>query len=96
MAVLINSAVQIYRVKNVNDAKNILDTAKPDTVGMDESTVEIYKDVEFQFNTIKVRRVQKPEIDSICEKFTMLNIIKDQDKPAIAAAALALTENSSD
>jgi hypothetical protein len=96
VTVLINSTVQIHRVKNVNEAKEILDTAKPDIVGMDESTAEIYEDVKFQFNTVKVRRLQKNEMDSLCNSLTMLNIIKDQDKPAIVAASLALTEKSSD
>lgn len=96
VAVLIDSSVQIHKVKSINEAKEILETAKPDVVGMDESTVEIYEDVKFQFNTVKVRRVQKDESESICSGLTMLNIIKDQDKPAITAAVLALTEKASD
>ncbi len=96
VAVLINSTVQVHRVKNLNEAKEILDTAKPDVVGMDESTSAIYEDMKFQFNTVKIRRVPKEEADSIYQNLTMLNIAKEQDKPAIVAADLALIEKISD
>ncbi len=90
VAILINSTVQIHRVKDVNEAKDILSVAKPDVVGMDASSSAIYEDIEYSFNTVKIARPSKEDIDKVVSKLIMLNIIKEEDGPAIVSACLAI------
>lgn len=95
VAVLIESSVHVHRVKSVNEAKDILATAKPDIVGMDISSAEICDEIGYSFNTIKVERTQEAKTKELLSKLTLLNIMKEGDKPAIIAAYNA-RENSKD
>ena len=95
VAILINSTVQIHRVKDVNEAKDILSVAKPDVVGIDISSSDIYEDIEYSFNAIKIARPSKEYSDKTIGKLTMLNITKEEDKPAIISAWLAIEKSSS-
>lgn len=93
VAVIINSSVHIHRVKDLNEAKSILETAKPDVVGMDISSANIYEDLKYSFNAIKVERMTSAQLGEIIKKLTFLNIKKEDDGNAIGAAYAAL-ENS--
>ena len=90
MAVLINSTVQVHRLRDINEVKEILSVAKPDIVGMDITSAEIYDDVKYSFNVTKVMQSSSEETDKLLSKLTMLNITNGIDKPAIAAACAAL------
>ncbi len=87
VAVIINSSVQVHRVKTLNEVKEILNTAKPEIVGVDKSAAEIFDDISFSFNTEKVDTKNADETS--IKSLTMLSITKDSDKCAINAAYLA-------
>ena len=85
LAVIIDNSVHIYRVKTLNDAKDILNTSKPEVVAVDKSASEFYEDLEYGFNTVKFES-SVHDISAPMKKLTPLNILKDRDRPAIAAA----------
>jgi hypothetical protein len=89
IAVLIDSSVHIHRVRDLNEAKEILSTAKPDIVGMDISSANIYEEMHYSFNAVKVARLPDSERSAMLKKLTLLNIIKENDVPAIIAACEA-------
>jgi hypothetical protein len=84
VAVIINNSVQVHRVKSLNEAKDILNTAKPESVGVDRSAAEFFDDISFSFNTVKVDGEKEDETP--IKSLTMLSITKDSDKKAINAA----------
>ncbi|MCL5420582.1 MAG: hypothetical protein M1284_02395 [Candidatus Parvarchaeota archaeon] len=84
VAVIINNSVQVHRVKSLNEAKDILNTAKPESVGVDRSAAEFFDDISFSFNAIKVDGEKEDETP--IKSLTMLSITKDSDKKAINAA----------
>ncbi|EFD92367.1 MAG: hypothetical protein CSMARM5_0031 [Candidatus Parvarchaeum acidophilus ARMAN-5_'5-way FS'] len=87
VAVIINKSVQVHRVKTLNEAKDILNTAKPEVVGVDKSAAEFFDDISFSFNGIKVDG-SIPDSEEI-KSLTMLSITKDSDKKAINSAYYA-------
>ncbi len=89
IAVIINFTAHVYRVKDANEAKDILDTAKPDVVGMDISAAAIYDDIRYAFNVVKVERGGDEKLREVLDKLTFLNITKEEEKPAILAACHA-------
>lgn len=95
VAIIISSSVHIHRVKDVNEAKDILETAKPDVVGVDISSAAIYEDLKYGFNVVKTERALPQEIEAALKSLTMLNITKDGDKTAIMSAVKALENTSS-
>jgi hypothetical protein len=80
----------VHRLKNINEVKEVLSVAKPDIVGMDITSVEIYDDIKYSFNVTKVMQSSPTEINNLLSNLTMLNITNNADKPAIAAAFAAL------
>lgn len=84
VAVIINDSVQVNRVKSLNEVKDILNTAKPDIVGVDKSAADLFEDLSFSFNTIKIDG--ENEDSSPVKSLTMLSITKDSDKAAINSA----------
>ena len=89
VAVIINGAVQLHRVKTLNEAKDILDTSKPDIVGVDKSAESIFSDVSYGFKVIKVNKPVENDLGEAVSKLIMLNITRPTDKPAIYAADFA-------
>ena len=85
LAVIIDESVHIYRLKTLSEVKDILNTARPEIVAVDKSAAIFYDDLEYGFNTVKfessIRDLSEP-----LKKLTLLNIPKDSDKVAIAAA----------
>ncbi|MCL4398331.1 hypothetical protein M1137_00840 [Candidatus Parvarchaeota archaeon] len=84
VAVIINNSVQVHRVKSLNEVKDILNTAKPETVGIDRSAAEFFDDLSFSFNTVKIDG--EKEDHTPIKALTMLSITKESDKSAINAA----------
>lgn len=74
----------MHRVKNLNEVKDILNTAKPETVGVDRSAADFFDDLSYSFNAVKVDGEKEDETP--IKSLTMLSITKDSDKKAIAAA----------
>jgi hypothetical protein len=87
IAVIINNSVQVHRVKTLNEAKEILNTAKPEIIGVDRSAAEFFDDISFSFNAVKVDGGK--EDGKAVKSLTMLSITKDSDKNAINAAYYA-------
>jgi hypothetical protein len=87
VAVMIENAVQIHRVKTLSEVKEILDTAAPEIVGVDKSAADMYEDLSFGFNVCKIGSIGN--IADIKSKVSMLSIPKQSDETAIAAAYLA-------
>ncbi len=85
LAVIMGKTVHIYRLKTLNEVKDVLNTSKPEIVGVDKSAADLYEDLEYGFNTVKFESSIK-DLSEPLKKLTMLNIAKDSDKPAIAAA----------
>ncbi len=84
VAVLINNSVQVHRVKGLSEVKDILNTAKPEFIGVDKSAADVFEDLSFSFNTVKIDG--EKEDDLPVKKLTMLSIPKESDKKAILAA----------
>lgn len=74
-------------MKNLNDVKEILKTAKPEIVGVDKSAADLFEDISFSFDSQKVDGSISDEKD--IKSLTMLSITKDSDKNAINAAYYA-------
>ncbi len=71
----------------MTETKAILNTAKPEIIGVDKSAAEFFDDISFSFNAVKVDGSIGNEGD--IKSLTMLNITKDSDKSAINAAYYA-------
>ncbi|MEM0143214.1 MAG: hypothetical protein QXL94_04600 [Candidatus Parvarchaeum sp.] len=84
VAVIINDSVQVHRVKTLSEAKDILNTAKPNVIGVDKSAAEIFEDLSFSFNTVKIDG--EKEDNTPVKALTMLSITKESDKCAINSA----------
>jgi hypothetical protein len=83
VAVIINNSVQVHRVKSLSEVKDILNTAKPSIVGIDKSAAELFEDISFSFNTVKIDGEKEP---NPVKSLTMLSITKDSDIGAINSA----------
>ena len=84
VAVIINNSVQVHRVKSLSEVKDILNTAKPNVVGVDKSAAEFFEDLSFSFSTVKIDG--EKEDDGPVKSLTMLSITKDSDRGAINSA----------
>ncbi len=68
----------------------VLSTAKPDVVGVEGSAADLFDDVYYSFNAVKVGEIKDTDIKEADEKLTKLNIVKDRDEnKAIAVAYVA-------
>ena len=90
LAVIIGNSVQIYRLKDVNDLLKVLSTAKPDVVGIESTAAELFDDVYYSFNAVKIESVTDINIKEADSRLTKLNIVKNVDEnKAIAVAYIA-------
>ncbi|MCL4399208.1 hypothetical protein M1293_01705 [Candidatus Parvarchaeota archaeon] len=86
LAIIIDNGLQIYRIKTLQEAKEILNTAKPDVMGVEKSAAGMYEDLSFSYTTEKVDSSAPADREKVIAGLTMLNIIRNEDWPAIYAA----------
>jgi hypothetical protein len=89
VAIVIGTSVSMRRLNGVDDVLETLATAAPRIVGIDASASSVYDQLALSLNVVKVDVSTIKDRAAILSKFTFLNILREEDKPAVMAAYLA-------